>query len=361
MQTFWKGRKVLLTGHTGFKGTWASLWLHGLGAQVSGLALAPAAEPNFWSIAKVDMPSYTGDLRDFDFVTETIQRVRPEIVIHMAAQALVRESYRDPIGTFAANIMGTAHLLQACRGLDNLACVLVVTSDKVYENHGEGRAFEEPDRLGGHDPYSNSKACTELVTQSFRDSFFAKGPHIATARAGNVIGGGDWSADRLVPDCMRALAKGEPVSLRYPRAVRPWQHVLEPVSGYLTLVEALVTRPDTTPLALNFGPDPESFRTVAEIVEGFSARFAGRPGWVQDPGEHPKEAAALTLSSGLATRALGWAPCLDIDETLAWTADWYAAHQQGADMAGFSFAQITAYQALMAARGPATNLRIQRA
>jgi CDP-glucose 4,6-dehydratase len=346
MERFWKGRKVLLTGHTGFKGTWAALWLQTLGAELTGLSLETRTMPNFWSIAGVQMASHIGDLRDAAFVETVMATARPEIVIHMAAQALVRESYADPLGTFATNIMGTANLLQACRGAQNLACVLVVTSDKVYENHGEGRPFTEADRLGGHDPYSNSKACAELVTQSFRDSFFNNGPPIATARAGNVIGGGDWSADRLVPDCVRALGAGQPVRLRYPNAVRPWQHVLEPVAGYLAMAQALVNRPEATPRALNFGPNPASFRTVAEIVDGFSQRFAGRPGWLQDGTKNPPEAAALTLASGLAEQTLGWRPLLDIGATLAWTADWYRAHLDGADMPGFSFRQIAGYQAL---------------
>jgi len=344
MKRFWRGRKVLLTGHTGFKGTWAAVWLQTLGAEVTGLALTPRTAPNFWSIAGLKLESHIGDLRDAAFVEAAVAAAQPEIVIHMAAQALVRESYADPLGTFATNIMGTANLLQACRRSKTLACVLVVTSDKVYENQGQGRPFSEADRLGGHDPYSNSKACTELVTQSFRDSFFSEGPAIATARAGNVIGGGDWSADRLLPDCVRALAAGQPVALRYPNAVRPWQHVLEPVGGYLALVEALVNRPQTAPFAVNFGPDPASFRTVAEIVEAFSQRFGGRPGWVQDGSKNPPEAAALTLSSDLAERALGWRPALDIDATLAWTADWYRAHRDGADMPGFSLRQIAVYQ-----------------
>jgi CDP-glucose 4,6-dehydratase len=347
MERFWKGRKVLLTGHTGFKGTWAALWLQSLGAEVTGLALAPAATPNFWDIAGCGINAHIGDLRDAGFVAAAVADARPEIVIHMAAQALVRDSYRDPVGTFATNILGTANLLQACRGIASLACVLVVTSDKVYENDGGGKPFVEGDRLGGHDPYSNSKAGTELLTQSFRDSFFTPGPPVATARAGNVIGGGDWAADRLIPDCVRALAAGRPISLRYPGAIRPWQHVLESVAGYLTLIEALVTRPDATPRAVNFGPDPDAFRTVAEIVAGFSGHFGGRPGWVQDPGRHPPEAAALTLSSGLARAALGWQPRLDIAETLAWTAQWYAAQRDGADMRDFSADQIAVYQSRM--------------
>ena len=356
MERFWKGRKVLLTGHTGFKGTWAALWLQTLGAEVTGLALAPRTVPNFWSFANVKIDSHIGDLRDAAFVDSAVAAARPEIVIHMAAQALGRESYADPVGTFATNIMGTVNLLQACRRSKNLASMLVVTSDKVYENHGHGVAFTETDRLGGHDPYSNSKACTELVTQSFRDSFFADGPPIATARAGNVIGGGDWSTDRLLPDCVRALAAGAPVTLRYPNAVRPWQHVLEPVGGYLAMVEALVTRPETTPRALNFGPDPASFCTVAEIVDSFSQRFAGRPGWIQDGTKNPPEAAALTLSSDLARKTLGWRPALDIDATLAWTADWYRAHLDGADVKGFSLRQIAGYQALAASLAGHTDL-----
>jgi CDP-glucose 4,6-dehydratase len=298
--------------------------------------------------AHADRPPHSviADIRDVRRVGDAVARADPQIVIHMAAQALVRESYRDPIGTYATNVMGTAALLQACRPLRGLECVVIVTSDKVYENHGEGRAFEESDRLGGHDPYSNSKSCAELLTMSFRDSFFADGPPLATARAGNVIGGGDWSEDRLIPDCVRALKSGEPVNLRYPDAVRPWQHVLEPLSGYLTLAEALVRAPQKAPRAVNFGPDPASFCTVREVVDGFGARFAGKPGWVRDPTPQPAEAQALTLSSALARQSLGWYPRLGIRESLSWTADWYLAHSAGENMRAFSEAQITRYRAL---------------
>jgi CDP-glucose 4,6-dehydratase len=242
--------------------------------------------------------------------------------------------------------MGTAHVLEACRAAADLQCVVVVTSDKVYENSGEGTAFDEHDRLGGHDPYSNSKACCELVTGSFRDSFFRRGPPLATARAGNVIGGGDWSSDRLIPDCVRALKSGQTVSLRYPDAVRPWQHVLEPLSGYLGLARALVERPDAIPHAVNFGPDPASFCTVREVVDAFSARFGGKPGWQLDTGVHPLEAQALTLSSSLAQRSLGWRPTLDVAASLAWTTDWYQAHAAGDDMLAFSRAQIARYRSM---------------
>jgi CDP-glucose 4,6-dehydratase len=367
MAEFWRGRRVLLTGHTGFKGAWMSLWLGELGAEVTGYALAPAAEPNLWNIVAAGRRgektgggpaaargprhsaphSVIADIRDAERVGEAVARADPQIVIHMAAQALVRESYRDPLATYDTNVMGTAMLLQACRSLRRLECVVVVTSDKVYENRGEGRAFEEGDRLGGHDPYSNSKACAELVAASFRDSFFAGGPPIATARAGNVIGGGDWSEDRLIPDCVRALQAGKPVTLRYPDAVRPWQHVLEPLSGYLTLAQALVTAPNETPRAVNFGPDPASFCTVREVVDALGTRFAGRPGWVSDPAPQPAEAHALTLSSTLAAHAFGWRPRLDIRESLSWTADWYLAHSAGENMATFSVAQLARYRELM--------------
>jgi CDP-glucose 4,6-dehydratase len=350
---FWRGRRVLLTGHTGFKGAWMSLWLKSLGAEVTGYALPPTAEPNLWSLigpvvqGAGGMRSVIADIREPRQVGEAMAQADPQIVIHMAAQALVRESYRDPLATYATNVMGTAVLLQACRSLSNLQCVVVVTSDKVYENRSEGRAFEESDRLGGHDPYSNSKACAELLTQSFRDSFFADGPPIATARAGNVVGGGDWSQERLIPDCVRALQSGHAVTLRYPDAIRPWQHVLEPLSGYLSLAEALVKTPDGAPRAVNFGPDPASFCTVREVVDEFGARFAGRPGWVRDPAPQPPEAQALTLSSALAGQRLGWRPRFDIRETLSWTADWYLAHSAGENMAVFSEAQIARYGELM--------------
>jgi CDP-glucose 4,6-dehydratase len=349
---FWRGRRVLLTGHTGFKGAWMSLWLKSLGAEVTGFALPPVTEPNLWNLIGPDagvggMRSVIADIREPGPVAEAVARADPHIVFHMAAQALVRESYRDPLATYATNVMGTAVLLQACRSLTNLQCVVVVTSDKVYENRGAGRAFEESDRLGGHDPYSNSKACAELLTQSFRDSFFADGPPIASARAGNVVGGGDWSEDRLIPDCVRALQSGQAVMLRYPDAIRPWQHVLEPLSGYLSLAEALVTSPGRAPRAVNFGPDPASFCTVREVVDEFGSRFAGRPGWVRHPTPQPVEAQALTLSSSLAGQRLDWHPRLNIRETLSWTADWYLAHSTGEDMTEFSQAQIARYRELM--------------
>jgi CDP-glucose 4,6-dehydratase len=343
---FWRGRRVLLTGHTGFKGSWLHLWLRALGAEVTGLALDPDCSPNLWSLVGSAQRSVIGDIRDAGLVRRVVTEAAPQVVFHMAAQALVRESYREPLSTFATNVMGTAHLLDACRAQPGLEAVVVVTSDKVYENREAGQPFDETDRLGGHDPYSNSKACAELVTACYRDSFYAGGPPIASARAGNVIGGGDWSPDRLIPDCVRALAAGRPVALRYPDAIRPWQHVLEPLSGYLAVARSLIETPATAPRAVNFGPDPRSFCRVREVVDAFSARFGGKPGWLRDAGDHPAEAQALTLSSALAARALGWRPRLAIEESLAWTADWYRAHAAGQSMQEFTRTQIACYSNL---------------
>ena len=295
--------------------------------------------------------SILGDLRDPGAVRDAVHATRPQVVFHLAAQALVRESYREPVATFATNVLGTAHLLEACRGLDELRAVVVVTSDNVYENDGGGRAFEERDRLGGHDPYSASKACAELLTSSYRASFFADGPPIATARAGNVIGGGDRSPDRLIPDCVRALEAGEPVRLRYPRAVRPWQHVLDPLGGYLQLARALVERSARAPRSVNFGPEPASFRTAAEVVDAFGAHFGGRPGWRAEGTPQPVEAATLCLSSALARAELGWRPRLDFDAAIAWTAEWHRAIAAGEEAAAVTRAQIDRYARSIAIDG----------
>lgn len=342
---FWRGRRVLLTGHTGFKGAWLALWLSSLGARIHGLSLAPGTTPNLWSTIKAHCgASRIGDIRDRKVVAEAMAEAAPDVVIHMAAQALVRPSYEDPIGTYATNVMGTAHVLEAARGQKGIAATLVVTSDKVYENHGHNRPFIEGDRLGGHDPYSNSKACTELVVQSFRASYWPADRALGTARAGNVIGGGDWSADRLIPDCVRALTSNRPVRLRYPNAVRPWQHVLEPLSGYIRQIESMVQHPGDTPEAINFGPAPEAFRSVSDVVELFSARFDGRPGWEAEQAAAAAEAVFLTLNSDLAHRTLGWHPRLALETALDWTADWYRAHRDGEDMVAYSLAQIAAFQ-----------------
>lgn len=346
---FWKGRRVLITGNTGFKGSWAARWLHCIGADVSGLALPPATSPSLWGLIGAGIRCSLGDVRDVNFVQRVLRELDPEIVIHMAAQALVQRSYRDPLTTYATNVIGTCNVLDACRESDRIRCILVVTSDKVYEQRPYHEPFLEGDRLGGHDPYSNSKACTELVAQSFRDCFFVGKAPIATVRAGNVIGGGDWSEDRLIPDCLRALARGEPVQLRYPGAVRPWQHVLDPLAGYLTFIEALMIAPESTPRALNFGPDSTSFCTVQQVVEAFSERFDGRPGWVSDTSDHLPEARSLTLDSTLAKTAIRWRPRLSLDAAIAWTAQWHAAHRSGENMLAYSMSQISQYTELMQA------------
>jgi CDP-glucose 4,6-dehydratase len=342
---FWSNRRVLLTGHTGFKGSWLALWLAGLGARVTGLSLPPPhTDPSLFDLCvRGHCRDVFGDIAEPALVARTLADCEPEIVIHMAAQALVRPSYADPLRTYATNVMGTANLLQAVRSTASVRAVVVVTSDKVYENDGSGRPFTEDDRLGGHDPYSNSKACAELVTDSFRRCFFDGGCRVATARAGNVIGGGDWSPFRVVHDIVRAYEAGSPVALRYPQAVRPWQHVLDPLAGYLMLAQAIVADPNGAPAALNFAPDTHSFRSVAELVQAFSARWGGRPGWRLDTGEHPHEASLLTLDATRARAILGWRPVLSFDEALTWTADWYRAFWDEADIGAFTRRQIEVF------------------
>ncbi len=343
---FWQGRRVFVTGQTGFKGAWLCLWLEKLGAKVSAFALEPPTEPSLYALAGdwSGQDHKTGDLRDLDAIKRAVAKADPQIILHLAAQALVRPGYRDPVGTFSSNVMGTAHLLEAARGLNGLEAVVVVTSDKVYANDEQGRAFVEDDRLGGKDPYSNSKACAELITQCYRDSFYEDGAPVATARAGNVIGGGDWAEARLVPDLVRALDDDGPVVLRYPDAVRPWQHVLEPLSGYLALAETLVDRPEQTPRAVNFGPRDDAFLTVSQVVEAFGAHFDGRPGWRLDTGKHPREAGLLTLDAGLAGSALGWQPQLSMAEAIDWTASWYRDWRDGGDARLLTLAQIERFE-----------------
>lgn len=345
---FWKGRRVFLTGHTGFKGSWLSLWLERLGAEVSAVSLEPETHPSLY--ARLSPWSGAGhhfaDIREAAILHRYFRAFEPEIVIHMAAQALVRRSYEDPAETFSTNVIGTANVLDAVRETPSVRTVLVVTSDKVYANNGSGIPFVETDTLGGKDPYSNSKACTELVVQSYRDSFF-KGHDIklATVRAGNVIGGGDWSKDRLIPDFIRAFEGGKPIMLRYPAAVRPWQHVLEPLGGYLSFAQMLTEeRGKDLPDALNFGPDPESFSTVSELAEALGRAHRVEDVWRLAPGEHLPEAPALTLSSALALDTIGWRPRLSLQQTIDWTAAWYKANREGEDMRAFSLGQIAAYE-----------------
>ena len=340
---FWSGKRVLLTGHTGFKGAWAALWLRAMEARVFGFALSPSTEPSLYALTNLDrqIEDGLGDLRAPKTVADAVIAAKPQIVLHMAAQPLVRRSFAAPIETFATNVMGTAHLLEALRGASGLEAVLVVTTDKVYANAETGRAFGEGDPLGGHDPYAASKAAAELVTASYAASFFdAAGVPVATARGGNVIGGGDFSADRIVPDVLRALTAGQAVTLRHPEATRPWQHVLDCLAGYLLHIESLVREPRTTPRALNFGPDPAAPITVAALVEAMQKALGSAHGWTRDVGNHPREMRLLAIDSANARRALGWRDRLPGVAAIAATAAWYEAFVAGRDMCAFTLRQI---------------------
>lgn len=346
---FWSGRRVLLTGHTGFKGAWAALLLKELGAEVHGLALPPETTPSLWS--EIGDSLLVGesivDLVDREGVRRAVADARPELVLHMAAQPLVRRSYAEPVETIATNALGTVHLLDALRSASGLAAVLVVTTDKVYANDGGGRAFVEDDPLGGHDPYSASKAAAELLTRSYAASFFDRaGIPVATARAGNVVGGGDWAGDRLIPDIWRASKAGLPLRLRSPSATRPWQHVLEPLAGYFAYLEAL-HRGDSVPRALNFGPQPGEPMTVATVADAVSRALGVERAWQLDEGDHPPEMTSLSLDPTLARATIGWQPRLSGQETIEWTARWYAAHNRGASARELCLEQIRDYEALL--------------
>ncbi|MDX2218407.1 MAG: CDP-glucose 4,6-dehydratase [Burkholderiales bacterium] len=344
---FWQGKRVLLTGHTGFKGAWLAVWLEKLGATVTGFALPPKTEPNLFVEANLAarMRSEFGNVCDFSRLDAAMRDANPEIIFHLAAQPLVRYSYADPLETFSTNIMGTANLLHSARALPDLAAVVVVTSDKCYQNNDEGRAFVESDHMGGHDPYSASKGCTELVTAAMRASFFNEGKAaIATVRAGNVIGGGDWSEDRLVPDLVRAASSGIPARIRNPSAIRPWQHVLEPLAGYLTLAERLHTEGHAFAEAWNFGPAPALDRSVEWVCAEAAQRWSGTALWVHDSSSQPREAKVLRLDSSKAIARLGWNSLLDHVETIEWTLDWYHAFHNGVPALDLVTRQIDEYQ-----------------
>nr|WP_249812334.1 CDP-glucose 4,6-dehydratase [Bradyrhizobium sp. 151] len=340
---FWRGKKVFLTGHTGFKGAWASLLLRRFGASVYGYALEPTHPSSLFVTARIadDIRQRIADIRDLSALRAAMTEAAPDIVIHMAAQALVRPSYEEPVETFATNVMGTVHVLEAARQLRSVRVILNVTSDKCYENNGAGIAFREVDRLGGDDPYSNSKACAELVTHSYRDSFFnAKdAARIATARAGNVFGGGDFARDRLVPDAMQAFLAGEALRIRNPNSVRPWQHALDPVLGYLTLVERLAGD-DHFIGGWNFGPDAASEVPVGTVVEHLIALWGDGARWTADAGPHPHEAAYLKLDCAKARSELGWTPQLDLAQGLRLTVDWYEALRESRDLRKISLDQL---------------------
>jgi CDP-glucose 4,6-dehydratase len=340
--SFWAGRRVLVTGHTGFKGSWLTLWLASLGARVTGLANGVPTEPSLHDLARVgeDAETVDADVRDLEAVEKALATAKPEVVIHMAAQSLVRRSYEDPLATYATNVMGTAHVLDASRRSDEVRAVLVVTSDKCYENRESGRPYRESEPLGGHDPYSSSKAGAELVTAAYRASF--AGPAIASARAGNVIGGGDWSPDRLVPDVMGAVLEGRSVMIRNPDSVRPWQHVLNPLSGYLRLVEALWESRDYAE-PWNFGPDDGDACPVRDLLERLAAEWGEGLRWEIDDGPGPPEARLLRLDSTKARTRLGWEPLWDLDDAVRSLAAFYRALADGDDVRSVVLEQINAF------------------
>ena len=342
--SFWQGRRVLVTGHTGFKGAWLSLWLQSMGALVTGFSLGLATTPSLYELAGVEegMESLQGDIRDRDAIAAAVARVRPEIVIHMAAQSLVRRSFAEPAETYATNVMGTVNVLDAVRPAGSEVRVIVnVTSDKCYENREWEWGYREREAMGGHDPYSSSKGCAELVARAFGRSFFsdADGPRLASARAGNVIGGGDWGEDRLVPDIMRAALAGESALIRNPNSIRPWQHVLSPLSGYLVLAQTLWSSAQLEP-GYNFGPAEQDARPVGWIVERLTELWPGGVLWELDDGPHPHEAHYLKLDSSLARARLGWRPLVDLDATLQSIVDWYRALADGQDIKSVTLGQI---------------------
>ena len=353
----WRGRSVLVTGHTGFKGAWLCLWLHARGARVTGLGLPPSTSPNLFDAARVAevTTSLVGDVRDPVVVAQAIERARPEVVLHLAAQSLVGVGYTDPLGTFSTNVMGTAVLLDAIRLRHEPAtrAVVCVTSDKCYDNREWPWGYRETDPMGGHDPYSASKGCAELVTAAFRRSYLSApgAPLVASARAGNVIGGGDWSSGRLLPDLARAFGAGEEAVVRRPAAVRPWQHVLEPLGAYLLLAERLMEGDASVADGWNFGPPPADAWPVRDVVVAAAAQWGSAAAWrtVADPSAGRHEAGQLRLDCSKATSMLRWRPQLTIAEAIAWTVDWYRAHAQGGDAADLCRTQIGCYEERLSA------------
>lgn len=344
---FWRGKRVLMTGHTGFKGSWLSLWLQSMGATLRGIALEPPTEPALFAVARVaeGMEHRITDIRDFVPVNAQMDEFQPEIVFHMAAQPLVRLSYSEPIETYTTNVMGTVHVLEAARHSGSVKAIVNITTDKCYENREWVWGYREDEPMGGHDPYSSSKGCAELVSSAYRKSFLQDaGIAMATARAGNVIGGGDWALDRLVPDTLLALEKCQPVQIRNPDAIRPWQHVLEPLSGYLLLAEKLHAQGQTFAEGWNFGPRDEDARPVQWIVQHLCSAWGQGASWQLQPGNHPHEANYLKLDISKAKQRLNWAPRWSLDTALAHITDWHQAWLSGQDMRAFCLKQINQYQ-----------------
>lgn len=350
---FWLGKRVFLTGHTGFKGGWISLWLSSMGAKVYGYSLPPLTVPNLFTILKIDQlleASVIGDVCDFATLQSAMASASPDVVIHMAAQALVRHSYENPITTFSTNVMGTVHLLEAVKVISSAKAVVIVTTDKCYENKEWIWGYRENDPIGGHDPYSSSKGCAELVTSAYVRSFFSEDKYpshkhaIASARAGNVIGGGDWSDDRLISDAVRAFEKKQILKIRNPMSIRPWQHVLEPLSGYLILSQKLFEKGPDYIGAWNFGPKQEDVRSVKDVITKFTEAYSPLAKWEQDTSVQPHEARFLKLDSTKANLFLGWQPRWSLDTAIQNVADWHRAFSMGEDMQLFSLEQIREYQ-----------------
>ncbi len=346
---FWKDRKVFLTGHTGFKGSWLSLWLASMGAKVTGYALAPNTTPNLFNVLGIDSlihQSNIADIRDLTSLLNAIHDADPDIVIHMAAQPLVRYSYANPVETYATNVMGTVHLLEAVRAIDSVRATVVVTTDKCYENKEWVWGYRENEPMGGYDPYSNSKGCAELVTSAYRQSYFSGSDstnHVASARAGNVIGGGDWSEDRLIPDAIKAFESGKPLKIRNPLATRPWQHVLEPLSGYLILAQALYEQGSSFASGWNFGPPDEDNRSVQDVVELVMSSWGQSATWEKEGSEQPHEANLLKLDCSKSRTQLGWMPKWGLNEAAKKIVEWQKAYQRKENMQEVSLIQINNY------------------
>ena len=353
---FWRGKRVFLTGHTGFKGSWLALWLDHLGAKVVGYALDPPTSPSLFQAADLGsmMASIGGDVRDLELLRSSLKDHQPEVVFHLAAQSQVRESFRDPVTTYSTNVLGTVNVLEAVRHTPSARVVVVVTSDKCYYNQERNEAYNEDARLGGRDPYSNSKGCAELVTEAYRESFFSQSnpdkrqASIGSARAGNVIGGGDWAAERLIPDTLSAFGAGRAVRLRNPRAIRPWQHVLDPLHGYLLLAEHLWKAGSRFAQGWNFGADEEWCQPVSWVIDRLAALWGNGAAWETDPEDHPPEAQLLRLDCSKAKTQLGWHPLLPLPSALEWTLEWHRCYNEGRPMRSTTQCQISRFQAMIA-------------